>query len=50
LPQQWSIAHGELTLWDYFKMNEYLDYKQLIEDKIKYYQLSVNRARNTKLG
>ena len=35
LVEKWHAVYGDLNLWDFFAMNEYLDYKSAVEEKIE---------------
>ena len=34
LVDKWRAVYGDLNLWDFFVMNDYLKYKQRVRDKI----------------
>ena len=34
LVDKWRAIYGDLNLWDFFVMNEYLDYKNKVRQKI----------------
>lgn len=35
LVDKWQAVYGDLNLWDFYVMNEYLDYKNQVHQKVQ---------------
>ena len=35
LVDKWHAVYGDLNLWDFYVMNEYLKYKNQVHDKVQ---------------
>lgn len=49
LVEKWQAVYGDLNLWDFFVMNDYIKYKNQVNEKIKDWYERKSATKNAKI-
>lgn len=49
LVDKWRAVYGDLNLWDFFVMNDYLKYKQKVNEKVQDWYERKRATQNKKI-
>ena len=49
LVDKWRAVYGDLNLWDFYVMNEYLTYKNQVNEKVHDWYERKTAMKNTKI-
>lgn len=49
LVDKWRAVYGDLNLWDFYVMNEYLKYKNQVHEKVQDWYETKNAIKKAKM-